>query len=264
MKKIRKEILIILILFFIIFTLFYFFRINKSLTKVQTLNKKFQTKTKIGVIFGYGGLGDKSFNDMQYNGVIKAKNMFNIDITYYAPKDKNDIINKINQFVGEGMKYIIVGEGYDGLEVIKELAQIYKNIHFILLDNKFDKYLNNMSSVLFKQNEVSFLVGALSSLVSKKKSILFFGGMNLDVIDDFYVGFEQGAKYVVSDIKINKVYFSDYIESEKVWNSPKEAFEVIDNLYNKMKFDIVYAVAAGTNLGVFNACKKNNIFSIGV
>ncbi|MCX8059416.1 MAG: BMP family ABC transporter substrate-binding protein, partial [Spirochaetes bacterium] len=47
-------------------------------------------------------------------------------------------------------------------------------------------------------------------------------------------------------------------------NSPKEAFEVIDNLYNKMKFDIVYAVAAGTNLGVFNACKKNNIFSIGV
>lgn len=256
----------IIVIFFIIFLLLFFLFINKEIrNKSITLSKADRNeKIKIGLILGYGGLGDKSFNDMQYNGLVRAKNLYNIDIIYHAPKDKSDIEAKIDDFVKKGIKYIIVGEGYEGKEIIEKFNLIYKNVHFILLDNMFDIYPQNVSSILFKQNEVSFLVGCLSALFSKNKKVAFFGATKLDVIEDFYIGFEQGVKYINPNFKINKIYFSDYIDEAKVWDSPKEAFDITNKLYSELKFDIVYAVAAGTNIGVFNSCKVNNIYAIGV
>jgi len=259
--------LIFIVIFFILIILIFNIKFNDKFIKKDNGVKN--EKIKIGLIVGYGGFGDKSFNDMQYNGIVKAKNLFpQIEISYYAPLNKNDIENKIIEFIKNGVKYIIIGEGYYGKDIIIKLAPIFENVNFILLDNKFDNYLKNMSSVLFKQNEVSFLTGALAAYFTKNKSLLFFGGMKLDVIDDFYIGFEQGINYVSKnegkEIKIYKEYFSDYISEEKVWDSPDEAYKLINNLYKKYKFDIVYAVAAGTNLGVFRACKELSIFSIGV
>lgn len=220
---------------------------------------------KIGLITGFGGLGDKSFNDMQYNGLLLAKKIYNIEFQYFSPQNFDDISKYTQVLIDNNCTAIIIGEGYIGHKVLDRFAEKYPNIKFVILDAICQKLYPNTASILFKQNEVSFLVGYLAAEKSKNKSVGFIGGADIDVINDFYSGFEQGVKYANTNCKIEKEYISSILNDfEKVWDSPDIANKIALKLILKKRVDVIFAVAAASNIGIFNACKQNSVFSIGV
>lgn len=226
---------------------------------------KEEKNIKIGLITGFGGLGDKSFNDMQYNGIVLAKKLYGVDFQYFSPQNFQDIINETQALIDDGCKLIIIGEGYIGQKILDLFALKYSDTTFIVLDNKIEKLYPNTAAVVFKQNEASFLAGFLAGEMTKKNSVGFIGGAKVDVIEDFYLGFTQGVKYSNQKSVIYKEFLSDYIKDfEKVWDNPEVAYDVAKNLISKKGVDIIFAVAAASNIGIFNACKNYRIFSIGV
>lgn len=260
--------IIIIIVIVILLGLFWsnIMKIIKVNDKADSSTIKVDTKKfKVGLITGFGGLGDKSFNDMQYNGLILAKKLFGIDFLYFTPQNFQDIINNTQTLIDNGCKLIILGEGYIGQKVIDMFAQKYPAIKFVISDNKVDRLYPNSASILFKQNEASFLAGYLAASMTKKNKIGFIGGVEIDVIEDFYIGFFQGIKYYNNNLIVYKKYLSDYIKDfEKVWDNPEVAYNTAKEMILKKDVDIIFAVAAASNLGIFNAAKEYSIYSIGV
>ncbi|MFN3410870.1 MAG: BMP family protein [Exilispira sp.] len=220
---------------------------------------------KVGLITGFGGLGDKSFNDMQYNGLLLAKNIYNIETQYFTPKSFDDIETYTQVLIDNGFNIIIIGEGYIGQKILDKFAIRYPEVKFVVLDALIEKLYNNCAAILFKQNEGSFLAGVLAAMITKKNKAGFIGAANVDVINDFFTGFQQGVNYIKPICKVELDYISNYVKDfEKVWNSPFESYKIAKKMITEKDVDIIFAVAAGSNIGIFNACRDYSIFSIGV
>ena len=89
-----------------------------------------------------------------------------------------------------------------------------------------------------------------------KKIIGLLGGMDIPVINDFLVGYIEGAQYVDKDIKVALSYVG-------AWNDPAKGKEFTLAMY-RQGADVVFAVAGETGNGVLEAAKEMDRWSIGV
>ncbi len=123
-----------------------------------------------------------------------------------------------------------------------------------------------MTSVSFKQNEGAFLAGALAALMTSEikalanadpeKVVAFMGGADMAVIHDYQVGFDQGTKYAVSDVKVIDKYAGTHTD-------PVKGKETATQLYGEGA-DIIFQAAGPTGVGVFDAAKEAKKYVIGV
>ena len=217
-----------------------------------------------GLATGLGGLGDKAFNDMHFKGMTLAQQKYNIKYIYDTPLTIEDDIEVIEGLINKGANVIIAGGGYHMIEPVDILAKKYPKVKFIVMDDVAHNYYDNVASIQFRQNEGSFLVGALCAMESKTKAIAMIGAININIINDFNVGFIAGAKYINPNINIYTEYIADYDKISNPFDNSKVARQIANKLYQTKNVDIIFQVAAGAGLGVFSAAKDNNKYVIGV
>ena len=129
---------------------------------------------------------------------------------------------------------------------------------FTIIDMVVDQ--PNVRSVTFKEEQGSFLVGALAAMASKTGKIGFVGGQDIALIRKFACGYEQGAKYIKKDIEV----FQNMTGSTgAAWNNPSKGGELAKSQFDRGA-DVVFAAAGGTGIGVYQAAKDNGKFAIGV
>lgn len=217
-----------------------------------------------GLATGSGGLGDKAFNDMQFNGMLMAKRNYGIKFIYDSPLSETDDVQVIEGLIKKNAKVVILGGGFHMVDPLDSLATLYPDIKFVILDDKAKNYHPNVASIMFKQNEGSFLAGALAALESKTNHIAMIGAINIDIINDFYEGFKAGAKHVNPKINVSVRYIADYEDEISPFANPQRAYKIAESLYKNSNVDIIYQVAAGSGMGVFNAAKQFKKYAIGV
>ena len=142
-------------------------------------------------------------------------------------------------------------------DAVENVAKDYPNIKFAMIDNSTNQ--SNIKNLLFKENEGSFLMGALAAMMSNTGTIGFVGGIDIPLINKFKSGYEQGAKYINPNIKV----LSSFIGGTTAFNDPLKAKEM-GTLQIKQGADVLYHAAGGSGLGVLEAAKDNNIYAIGV
>ena len=118
----------------------------------------------------------------------------------------------------------------------------------------------NVQSVLFKEQEGSFLVGALAALTSKTGKVGFVGGMDIPLIRKFECGYEQGAKAANPKAEVFKNMTGT---TASAWNDPTRGGELAKAQFAK-GVDVVFAAAGGTGVGVYQAAKDAGKLAIGV
>lgn len=128
------------------------------------------------------GLGDQSFNDSGFQGLMKARDELGITFDYREIKDTGTYEKGLTQLVREGND-LVVGLGYSMQADLEKVAKKYPKQRFVLIDSVSD--LDNVTSVTFKEDEGSFLAGALAAMTSKTGTIGFIGGSDADVIKRF-------------------------------------------------------------------------------
>ncbi|MFQ6076242.1 MAG: BMP family protein, partial [Candidatus Bathyarchaeia archaeon] len=112
------------------------------------------TAPKVGLVLATGGLGDKSFNDISYAGVVKAKEELGIEFDYVEPTAIAEYEGFQRDFAKTGEYAIIVCIGFDQADALTKIAEEYPNQNFTIVDMVVDK--PNVASLLFKANEGSF------------------------------------------------------------------------------------------------------------
>ncbi len=220
-------------------------------------------KPVFGLATGLGGLGDKAYNDMLYHGMVLARAMHGVLFHVESPSDPAQDMGVMEDLIAQGAKVIIAGGGYHMVEPVDVLAQRHPDVHFVLFDDVAKNFWPNVSSVTFKQNEGSYLCGVLAAKMSKTREIGFLGASDLQIINDFFVGYEAGAKSVQPDISISRVYIESSNEDVNPYNSPLRARRFALNMYDA-GCDVIFAVASGSNKGVFSAALERQKFAIGV
>jgi basic membrane protein A len=222
-----------------------------------------KSKFKVGLVFDVGGRGDKSFNDAAYNGLEKAKKDFGIDFEVIDPGDGSDRESALRKLASNPEITLIFGVGFIFTEDITKIAQDFPKKKFGCIDysvNPDTKIPENVTALVFKEEEGSFLVGALAAMVSKTGTIGFIGGMESSLIRKFEKGYTQGAKFVNPDIKVLVTYVAVTGEGFK---NPGKAEEIAISQYSKGA-DIIYHASGLSGIGLFKAARENKKLAIGV
>ncbi|WP_276563976.1 BMP family lipoprotein [Carbonactinospora thermoautotrophica] len=218
-------------------------------------------KIKVGLAFDVGGRGDKSFNDSAAAGIEKAKKELGVEAIELSPKedgsDRQDLLRKLAE---QGYNPVI-GVGFLYTQDVEKVAQEYPEVTFACVDCGAKG--SNVANLVFAEEQGSFLVGAAAALKTKTNHIGFIGGEEGALIRKFQAGYEQGAKAVKPDIKIDVKYLAPEGSSGAGFRSPDKAKLAAQAMYQSGA-DIVYHAAGQSGGGLFQAAKEAGKLAIGV
>ena len=209
-----------------------------------------------------GNLGDKSYNDSCNIGSTKAEKDFGIELKSLEGTTAEEWKANLLSACEDGYDLVICSSS-NFEEYLKEYAPEYPDTKFAIIDTTVEG--DNIVSVSFAQNQGSFLAGAAAALftqhseiegVNDEAVIGWVGGMDIPVLHDFYVGYEQGAKYINPDIKVLQSFAG-------TWNDPLKGKELTLGQYEQGA-DIVMNVASGTGPGILEAAAEAGKYAIGV
>lgn len=229
----------------------------------KTDGDKQSEKFKSGLVFDVGGRGDKSFNDAAFRGVEMAKEKFGIGYEYIEPGEGADREAALRQLSSQSDIAVIIGAGFIFTDDITAVAKEFPNKKYVCIDYSVDTSKpipENLAAITFREEEGSFLVGALAAMVSKTGVIGFVGGMDSPLIRKFQKGYENGAKYVRPDVKVITGYAGLTGEGFK---NPAKGKELALSQYNQ-NADVIYHASGITGLGVFEAAREKGRLVIGV
>lgn len=212
---------------------------------------------KIGLVLDKGGRDDKSFNAAAFKGATDAQKKLGIQLKVVESSDDTAIEPNLRTFAQKGYD-LVIGIGFVQGTALTKVAKEFPKAHFLLVDNLVD--LPNVRSVIFKEHEGSYLVGAIAALTSKTNTIGFIGGMDIPLIRRFEMGYAAGAKAANPKVTV----ITNYIGSgSDAWKNPMKGKELALSQYNK-KADVVFHAAGASGLGVFDAAEETKKFAIGV
>ena len=214
---------------------------------------------KIGIVLAEGGKGDKSFNDSAVLGLERAKK--ELGITYKDIEILDNSQNRISlEFLAKDKCDLVIGVGYLIRDYLKETAIKYPNVNFVLIDSAYeDETPSNVCSMIFKDNEGSYLSGVLAAGTSKTKKVGFIGGMESPLIQRFEGGYTAG----VASVPGVQLYSSYVATDGSGFNNLDRGREIAFDFISK-GVDVIYHVAGTTGQGVFDAAAQKGIKAIGV
>jgi len=222
---------------------------------------------RVGLVFDVGGRGDKSFNDSAYNGLQRAIKELKISAEYIEPGEGSDRESALRLLAAQNYD-LIIGVGFIFTDDVTNVAIEYPNKKFACIDYVIKTDENgkdvpppsNVSAIKFKEEEGSYLVGALAALMSETDNIGFIGGMDIPLIHKFEAGYKAGATAVKPDIEIITNYAG---VTGSAFKDPAKGKELAMSQYSN-DVDIIYHASGATGMGVFEAARNLNKLAIGV
>lgn len=235
---------------------------------VKTVSPTTQAPTtkynkRVVLVIAQGGLGDRSYNDSGFAGLTKAAQDFGVEVKTIESPDPVGMGEKLLRDAARAGFDLVITLEYSHADPLSRVAPDFPNTIFAIVN--IEVKAPNVVSVIFKENEGSFLAGALAALVAKDTSIPgirgtkiigVIGGTKSLGIDKFIVGYEEGAHYIDKDIKVLRAY-------SETFGDPVKGKEMALSIFGQGA-DIIYQVAGGTGMGVIEAAKDKSLYAIGV
>ena len=224
---------------------------------------------KIKLTLCIGRKNDLSFQQSAYEGTVLVQEQLGDKYEVSVVEMGDDTTKWQAAFydAADAGADIIVGTGYQNKENFETIPLEYPDTKFILFDQDVDYSidgLDNVLSVLFDSNQSGFLAGAVAAYyttsekaLNADKTIGFVGGIDGVSINDFLVGYAEGARYVDEEVKVLRAYVGDFVDTAKAKD--------LTNAQVSEGADIVFQVAGGAGNGVIEAAaEKDGVMAIGV
>ncbi|MCJ7533771.1 MAG: BMP family ABC transporter substrate-binding protein [Anaerolineales bacterium] len=217
---------------------------------------------KVLLITGTGGLGDQGYNDSGYAGAQRAVEELGVKLDLVEPREIAELEPQYRSAAASGEYVIIVGLGFYQGDVANLVAQEFPDQKFTVIDSASTQ--PNVQGVLFREQENAFVAGILSAYVTKQtdlpginpeKILGIVLGIDVPHVRRYAISYEAGAKTIDRDMKILVGVVGDFQDQAK---AKELSLAQIDQ-----GADIVYQVAGGAGLGVFDAAGEKKVYAIG-
>ncbi|MFI6058388.1 BMP family protein [Streptomyces sp. NPDC051286] len=218
---------------------------------------------KIGMAYDVGGRGDNSFNDSAARGLDKAKAEFKAQTKELTAKNGETPADREQrlQSLAEGGYNPVIAIGFAYKDAVDKMAAKYPKVNFGLVDSVSDA--KNVASIVFTEEQGSYLAGVSAALKSKDGQVGFIGGVDLPLIKKFAAGFQQGVLDTNPKAKVQIQYLSTGSDLSG-FGSPDKGKEAAKGMLDKGA-DVIFAAAGGSGAGSIEAVAgKKGAWSIGV
>lgn len=209
------------------------------------------------VVYDQAGKFDKSFNEAAYTGAERFKKT--TGIAYREAQIANEAQKEqVLRNLARRNVDLIVAVGFSFTQAVQTVAAEFPKVKFTIVDDVAKGA--NVQSIVFKEQEGSYLVGMAASMASKSKKVGFIGGMDVPLIRAFGCGYAQGAKAVNKKVEVVSNMTGTTPQS---FNDPARGGELARSQFDR-GVDVVFHAAGGTGMGVLQAAKDKNKLGIGV
>lgn len=211
---------------------------------------------KAGLVTDVGGINDRSFNASAWDGLQKAGKDLGIQIKYTESKQNADYVSNLTRFAQNGYN-VVFAVGFKMQDALKEVAPRFPNVKFAIIDGDAPA-LPNCASYKFREEQGSFLVGALAGGVTKTGKVGFVGGEQMPLIQKFEAGYKAGVATTNPKAQVLVGYAGAF-------NDPQKGQEIAISQLGAGA-DILYHAAGSSGLGVLKAAadKGPGFYGIGV
>jgi basic membrane protein A len=217
---------------------------------------------RVGLIVDKGQLDDNGFNELAFNGLTRAEKELAIKGRVIESASAADYIPNMTSLARDGYD-LVIGVGFAQGDALGKVAQKFPKVNFAIIDVD-QAYVPgkpaNVQGLLFREQEVGYLVGYLAGLEQKrapgKDVISAVGGMKEPPVDRFVAGYFAGAKKAAPGIQTILDYSQD-------WDDQAKCKELALNQIARGS-NVVFQVAGGCGLGALNAAGERDKWGIGV
>ncbi|MBM3605362.1 MAG: BMP family ABC transporter substrate-binding protein [Alphaproteobacteria bacterium] len=209
------------------------------------------------LIYDLGGKFDKSFNEAAYMGAqrwVEETGGSYRELEMQSEAQREQALRRL----AEAGANPIVMVGFAFGDVLTKIAGDYPETNFAIIDMVVEA--PNVQSVVFTEEEGSYLAGVMAGMASESGTVGFIGGMDIPLIHKFHCGFAQGFKSVQAE---GNVLMNFTGTTPAAWNDPVRGGE-LTRAQVSQGADVIYAAAGGTGIGVLQTAADQGILSIGV
>ena len=239
-----------------------------SSSTTSTTTSTSAKKLKVGLVTDTGGLNDRGFNALAYQGLQTGQTKLGIDGQVKESKSNDDYVPNLTFFATRNYD-LVIAVGFLMEAAVGQVAQQFPNVKFAIIDGVPQDakgttlQLSNVASLLFKEQDAGALVGVVSGMLEKdgkapknKNTIGAVGGVSIPPVNDYIAGYKWAALRVDPGVNVLVQYSNDFADSAKCRD--------IANAMIGKGADILFQVAGGCGLGVLQAAEQANVYSIGV
>ncbi len=215
-------------------------------------------KYRVALVTDIGGLNDKGFNSLAYNGLKLAQSKLGVDGRVFISKSAADYIPNLSKGAQDGYD-LVVAVGFLMADSTAAVAKKFPNTKFAIVDFPavaLKGTPKNARGIIFAENEAGCLAGVAAARVSKSGTISSVGGVKIPPVDAFIAGYEFCAKKVKPGISVTHEYSQDFVAQDKCKELALKQIEAGS--------DVVFQVAGGCGLGALQAAKDKKVWGIGV
>ena len=217
---------------------------------------------KVGLITDLGQLDDNGFNELAFNGLQRAQSELAVEGRVVESASAADYIPNMTSLARKGYD-LVIGVGFAQGDAIGKVAQKFPKTKFAIIDVDHAFVPGkpaNVEGLLFREQEVGYLVGYLAALQEQKRDgadvISAVGGMKEPPVDRFIAGYFAGARKADPGVKTLVGYSLD-------WDDQAKCKELALNQIAAGS-GVVFQVAGGCGLGALNAAGERKRWGIGV
>ncbi len=145
------------------------------------------------IVFGMGGKFDKSFNEAVHTGADAFTKQTGIAVREFEPQADAQREQGLRQFARRGQDPI-VAVGFSQASAVKTIAAEFPKLRFVIIDSVVEA--PNVQSILFREEQGSYLAGMMAGMRSATGTVGFVGGMDVPLIRRFACGYVEGARAV--------------------------------------------------------------------
>lgn len=217
---------------------------------------------RVGLVFDVGGRGDKSFNDAAYEGVSRARRELGVTMEMLEPSGAEDREAALRLFAARGFD-LVIGVGFIFSSDINEVARDFPGVRFACVDYAppaSGAIPGNLVGLGFREEEGSFLVGAVAALESRTHEVGFVGGMDIPLIRRFEAGYRAGVLAACPDCRIHSAYAGT---TPDAFRDPARGKAIAISQISAGA-DVLYHASGLTGHGVFEAARDLGAKAIGV
>jgi len=217
----------------------------------------------VGVAYDVGGRGDQSFSDSAAAGLDQAVEEFGINVDEADASDGEDDAAREERLrlLAENGNNPVIAVGFVYATSLAVVAEEFPDTQFALIDSS-DATADNITNLLFAEEQGSFLVGVIAALKSTTKNVGFVGGVQVPLIEKFQAGFAAGVAAVDPAITVQVQYLTQPPDFSG-FGDPAKGKTAAEGMYQNGA-DILYQAAGGSGGGVFEAASEAGAFAIGV
>ncbi|WP_340150359.1 BMP family ABC transporter substrate-binding protein [uncultured Sneathiella sp.] len=209
------------------------------------------------IVFDMGGKSDKSFNEAAFNGIEKFKKETGIDYMEFEVTQVSQREQAAQRMARDDAD-IVIAIGFAQAAAVEKAAKKYPDTKFTIIDMVVD--LPNVQSVIFREEQGSFLVGMAAAMASETGKVGFIGGMDIPLIRKFALGYKEGVMYANPNAEVIENMTGT---TPAAWNDPTKGSELAKSQYDRGA-DVIFAAAGATGLGVLQTAADEGKLAIGV